>query len=168
MRLVGGAGKSRKEAGEGSGLLNGGRREKTRLECIECGPGERSEIELEMEVGSPTKGLVSQQDKCSNPWDYEHLKGSLGKTIPVRMWSVGLRDTTEAECLVRRSPEQLRQEMRWPGHSTVMWMWVQGRWLCWELQVRRGHEDLGLDVNGMWTIFLKPRFFASLLSEGTE
>ena len=32
----------------------------------------------------------------------------------------------------------------------------------------RGHEDLGLDVNGMWTIFLKPRFFASLLSEGTE
>ena len=82
--------------------------------------GERSEIELRMEAGSPMKGLGSQQDKCSNPWDYEHLKGSLGKTTPVlmwsvglrdtTMWSVGLRDTTEAECLVR-SPEQLRQEV---------------------------------------------------------
>lgn len=99
--------------------------------------GERSEIELRMKAGSPMKGLGSQQDKCSNPWDYEHLKGSLGKTTPVLMWSVGLRDTTEAECLVR-SPEQLRQEVRGPGHRTVIRMWVQGRWLCQDLQVGRG------------------------------
>lgn len=32
----------------------------------------------------------------------------------------------------------------------------------------REHEDLGLDMNGLWTIFLKPCFFASLLSEGTK
>lgn len=45
VRLVGEADKSRKKAGKGSGLLNGGRREKTRLECIECGPGERGQRE---------------------------------------------------------------------------------------------------------------------------
>lgn len=110
--------------------------------------GERSETELGVKAGSPMKGLGSQQDKCSNPWDYEHPKGSLGKTTPVlmwsvglrdtTMWSVGLRDTTEAECLVR-SPEQLKQEVRGPGHRTVIWMWVQGRWLCQDLQVGRGH-----------------------------
>lgn len=45
VRLVGEADKSRKKAGKGSGLLNGGRREKIRLECIEYGPGERGQRE---------------------------------------------------------------------------------------------------------------------------
>lgn len=46
-------------------------------------------MELEVNVGSPMKGLGSEQDKCPNSWDCHSPKGSWAKTTPVGLWSVG-------------------------------------------------------------------------------
>lgn len=98
MRLEGEADKSRKKAGGGEWSFEWREKREDKVGMYRVwARGERSETELGVKAGSPMKGLGSQQDKCSNPWDFEHPKGSLGKTTPVLMWS-GTEGHNYVEC----------------------------------------------------------------------